>query len=438
MNFDRASFFRSFRALVNVVLPLSLFYVLHLSLLPMESPSLTFGYHFASDTCVSAGARYSVARLNAEVTTGKEGIELVESKDYVDEKTGVSGRYTKKVYHLESRVPGWVKLLAPASALKLDEESWDAFPSSKTVITNRFFGERFSLSIESRHFDMDKGERENALELPEDVLKKRVVQSLDIGVDQPTDKNEYKESEDPRLLDSKNFADKYKPLSDGWKDRADPYMCCYKVVTILFKIWGVQGKGENFLMDMEGQIFLKFHKEIFCWLDDWYGLSMEEVIAREAKFYGDMEDKLEVEEGQEAEDKKKKAKKGKKGAAAGAVGVEEVSASAPTSPLPSAHVKHEAATSSVQLIRSEPASPPSLHAHDEDNDEDNSAEAGESTKKAKKPKKAKKTAETTTEATGPDAEANEESSSATEPELTPREKKKRTKRTKPSEEVEVE
>ena len=253
-----------------------------------------------------------MARLNSEVTTNAEGIELVESKDYVDEKSGVPGRYTRKVYHLESRVPGWVKFLAPSSALKLDEESWDAFPNCKTVITNRFFGERFSLTIESAHFNDDKGDRENALELDEERLKKRVVQRWDIGADQPTDKKEYKESEDPRLFDSKNFADKYGPLTEGWQEKADPHMCCYKVVTILFKVFGAQTKGESFLMDMEGQIFLKFHKEIFCWLDDWYGLSLEEIVASETKFYDAMGDRLDVDEEGEEGEKKKKKKKDKK------------------------------------------------------------------------------------------------------------------------------
>lgn len=254
--------------------------------------------------------------MNSEVTTNAEGIELVESKDYVDEKTGAAGRYTRKVYHLESRVPGWVKLLAPSSALKLDEESWDAFPNCKTVITNRFFGERFSLTIESTHFNDDKGDQENALNLDEDQLKKRVVHRVDIGAEQPSDKNEYKESEDPRLFESKNFPEKYGPLTEGWQEKADPHMCCYKVVTILFKIWGVQGKGESFLMDMEGQIFLKFHKEIFCWLDDWYGLSIEEIVAKETQFYEDMGDRLGADDEEEGEngdgEKKKKKKKSKK------------------------------------------------------------------------------------------------------------------------------
>lgn len=367
-----------------------------------------------------------MARLNAEVTTGKEGIELVESRDYVDEKTGAPGRYTKKVYHLESRVPGWVKLLAPSSALKLDEESWDAFPCSKTVITNRFFGERFSLTIESRHFDMDKGERENALELSEEVLKKRVVSVLDIGADQPTDKNEYKESEDPRLMQSKNFPEKYGPLTEGWKDRADPYMCCYKVVTILFKIWGVQGKGENFLMDMEGQIFLKFHKEIFCWLDDWYGLSLSEIIEREAKFYGDMEDKLVVED--EANGEKKKKKKSKKDAGEETNGV----LSEPTSPTMSPHVSHAASSSNVHpdSVKSEPSSPPSHRARDTDDDDTNSTDAiddAEVVVAKRKKKKSKKSAEAGEESSAAPIAENTEESSATEPELTPREKKKKKK-----------
>lgn len=279
---------------------------------------------------------------------------MVESKDYVDEKTGVPGRYTKKVYHLESRVPGWVKLLAPSSALKLDEESWDAFPNCKTVITNRFFGERFSLTIESSHYDDDKGDRENALELDEDKLKKRVVHRVDIGAEQPTDKNEYKEGEDPRLFESKNFPEKYGPLTDGWQEKAEPHMCCYKVVTILFKIWGVQGKGESFLMDMEGQIFLKFHKEIFCWLDDWYGLSLDEIIAREKQFYDAMGDRLDVEEGEDGDKKKKKKKDKKDKKSDSAEASSSADASSSVTPEPEVYSTPRDASPSTDATPSEP------------------------------------------------------------------------------------
>lgn len=337
-----------------------------------------------------------MARINNEVTTGQEGIELLESRDYVDEKSGLPGRYTKKVYHLESRVPGWVKLLAPSSALKLDEESWDAFPSCKTVITNRFFGERFSLTIESKHFDMDKGEKENALELSEEQLAKRVVSMVDIGADQPTDKKEYKESEDPRIVESKKHSERFQPLTEGWKDRTETYMCCYKVVTVLFKIWGVQGKGESFLMDMESQIFLKFHKEIFCWLDDWFGLSMDEIIATEKNFYEAMSDRLDVPEGEEASSSKKKDKKKDK----------KVSASAPVSSAPSA-------TSSAAPT---PIASPGPYSHPDEPDTD---------KPRKRSKKAKETEDASSEP------ALDATSEASEEVVTPREKKskKKSKRT---------
>jgi hypothetical protein len=330
--------------------------------------------------------------LNHEVTTGAEGIELVESKDYIDEKSGRPGRYTKKVYHLESRVPGWVKVIAPSSALKLDEESWDAFPYSKTTITNRFFGERFSMTIESRHFDMDKGEQENALELPEDVLKKRVIHKMDIGAEQPTDKNEYKESEDPRLFKSGPFADKYQALTEGWQDRTETYMCCYKVVTVLFKIWGVQGKGESYLMDLETQIFLKFHKEIFCWLDDWYGLSLEDIIARETSFYEEMGDKLEVDEANgEGGKKQKKGKKSKKSsdeAEASSSGAASPAAEPrPTSPEPASDA---AASSSTDASESSSKTKKSKKKKDKDAETEGDSTSTELTESSETPAPTKK------------------------------------------------
>lgn len=339
------------------------------------------------------GARYSVARINNEVTTGAEGIELVESKEYVDEKTGLPGRYTKKVYHLESRVPGWVKLLAPSSALKLDEESWDAFPYCKTIITNRFFGERFSLTIESRHFDMDKGERENALELSEELLAKRVVSMVDIGADQPTDKNEYKESEDPRLVESKKHSERFKPLKEGWKEETETYMCCYKVVTILFKIWGVQGKGESFLMDMESQIFLKFHKEIFCWLDDWFGLSLDEIIATEKNFYDSMSDRLEAvdADGKPTKSKKKdkKSKKTSDSPSSSSASSSATSSAAPTpitSPIPGSSDSSEPSSRTSKRSKTTETDDVSSEATSETSESVESTPTTE--KKSKKSKKA--------------------------------------------------
>jgi len=72
-------------------------------------------------------------------------------------------------------LPGWIKAVLPSSALKLEEESYDCFPYSKTILTNPFLGGRFSFTIESFHVDNDDGKIDNALNLPPDVLQIRQV-----------------------------------------------------------------------------------------------------------------------------------------------------------------------------------------------------------------------------------------------------------------------
>jgi hypothetical protein len=218
--------------------------------------------------------RYCTARASKEATTGKDGVEVVESKPYTDEKTGAQGLYTYKVYHLEGYVPAWLRAIIPASALELHEKSWDRYPYCKTVLTNPFLGDKFHFEIESMHA-ADLGEQDNILGITDrKVLKKRKVVFLDIAKDTLPDKTKYKADEDPTKVGNK----KMPPLSDGWQKRANPKMCCYKLVTVRCKIWGLQNKMEDTLMATERDIFLKFHQEVFCWLNDWYGLSEEEIF----------------------------------------------------------------------------------------------------------------------------------------------------------------
>lgn len=46
----------------------------------------------------------------------------------------ISGQYTQKIYKLQSKVPWWVRKLAPEGSLELYEEAWNAYPYCKTVI----------------------------------------------------------------------------------------------------------------------------------------------------------------------------------------------------------------------------------------------------------------------------------------------------------------
>lgn len=103
-------------------------------------------------------------------------------------------------------------------------------------------GDKFVFIIESRHFN-DEGKQENVHNLTPDLLKKREVDFIDIAAEK-VDKKEYKKEEDPTLVKSEKA--ERGPLLEGWKEKK-PLMTCYKLVTVEFNQWGLQGKVENFL-----------------------------------------------------------------------------------------------------------------------------------------------------------------------------------------------
>lgn len=63
---------------------------------------------------------YATAQASKNTTGGGEGVEVVKNEPY--EKPNEKGQYTQKIYRLASRVPGWVRTIAPAGALDLYEE----------------------------------------------------------------------------------------------------------------------------------------------------------------------------------------------------------------------------------------------------------------------------------------------------------------------------
>lgn len=83
------------------------------------------------------GQLYCVAKSSSLETKGDSGVEVLANEPYHDDETGQDGQYTYKVYHLGSRLPGWIAALAPAGALKLEERAWNAFPYCKTELSVR-------------------------------------------------------------------------------------------------------------------------------------------------------------------------------------------------------------------------------------------------------------------------------------------------------------
>ncbi|KAK9510294.1 hypothetical protein O3M35_005111 [Rhynocoris fuscipes] len=110
-------------------------------------------------------------------------------------------------------------MLAPKGSLEIHEEAWNAYPYCRTVLTNpNYMKDKFVIIVETLHLP-DRGTANNVT----------------------------------------------------------PVMTCYKLVTVEFKWFGLQSRIENFIQKSERRLFTTFHRQLFCWMDRWYGLTMEDI-----------------------------------------------------------------------------------------------------------------------------------------------------------------
>ncbi|XP_009883519.1 PREDICTED: phosphatidylinositol transfer protein alpha isoform [Charadrius vociferus] len=223
------------------------------------------------------GQLYSVAEASKNETGGGEGVEVLVNEPY--ERDGERGQYTHKIYHLQSKVPTFVRMLAPEGALNIHEKAWNAYPYCRTVITNEYMKDDFLIKIETWH-KSDLGTQENVHKLEPDVWKNVEAIYIDIADRSQVLPKDYKAEEDPAKF--KSVKTGRGPLGPNWKKELGkqtdcPYMCAYKLVTVKFKWWGLQNKVENFIQKQEKRLFTNFHRQLFCWLDKWVDLTMEDI-----------------------------------------------------------------------------------------------------------------------------------------------------------------
>ncbi|CAB3364513.1 Hypothetical predicted protein [Cloeon dipterum] len=231
---------------------------------------------------------YSVAEASKNNTGGGEGIEVLRNEPFDNHPLlngqYSQGQYTYKIYHLASKVPKFIRLLAPKGSLEVHEEAWNAYPYCRTVITNPgYMKENFKIVIETMHCDDvgdqhnnpgymkenfyiiieslhlgDTGEQENVHQLPEDRLKQREVVHIDIAHD-PVQPSDYKADEDPTKFKSEKTG-RGPLVTKTWKNEVTPVMTCYKLVTAEFKWFGLQGRVESFIQKSERRLFTNFHR----------------------------------------------------------------------------------------------------------------------------------------------------------------------------------
>ncbi|KAM6959110.1 phosphatidylinositol transfer protein, alpha a [Aplochiton taeniatus] len=223
------------------------------------------------------GQLFAVAETSKNETGGGEGVEVLVNEPY--EKDGEKGQYTHKIYHLQSKVPNVVRLLAPAAALKIHEKAWNAYPYCRTTLTNEYMKDNFMIKIETWH-KPDMGDKDNVHGLDPETWKKTEVVYIDIADKSQVDSKDYKADEDPAIFKSQKTG--RGPLGPNWKTELPnsstcPHMCAYKLVTVKFKWFGLQNKIEGMIQKQEKRLFNNFHRQLFCAIDKWIGLTMEDI-----------------------------------------------------------------------------------------------------------------------------------------------------------------
>ncbi|XP_053645243.1 phosphatidylinositol transfer protein beta isoform isoform X3 [Cherax quadricarinatus] len=221
---------------------------------------------------------WAVAEASKRETGGGEGIEVITNEHFTDYPLMagryISGQYTYKIFHLKHKVPSFIRLLAPEGALEVHEKSWNAYPYSKTLYCNPYMKDDFLISVETVHA-ADRGNTENIHGLMRSKWREVEVVMVDIAND-PVSAADYHPDEDPTKYISKKTG--RGPLRDPyWWLQSEPVMTCYKLVSCEFRWFGIQARVERYIQDFERRIITNFHRQVFCWMDEWYGLTMEDI-----------------------------------------------------------------------------------------------------------------------------------------------------------------
>uniref|UniRef100_A0A9J8AGC0 Phosphatidylinositol transfer protein membrane associated 2 n=1 Tax=Cyprinus carpio carpio TaxID=630221 RepID=A0A9J8AGC0_CYPCA len=222
---------------------------------------------------------YMIQKKSREESEGEgSGVEILENRPYTDGPGG-SGQYTHKVYHIGQHIPSWFRSILPKAALRVEEESWNAYPYTRTRYTCPFV-EKFSIDIET-YYKPDTGCQNEVFNMSSAERRQRDIDPIDI-VNEFIAPHEYLVEEDPKLY--KSYKTQRGPLSDDWITEINnnpgkmPVMCAYKLCKVEFRYWGMQSKIERFIHDVGlRKVMVRAHRQAWCWQDEWYGLTMEDI-----------------------------------------------------------------------------------------------------------------------------------------------------------------
>lgn len=156
------------------------------------------------------------------------------------------------------------------------EQAWNGFPHHcLTVYESPFFGNSFHLSIESQYVQENRWQ-ENALRLKDEELASREVVVLNIASEKHL---RMTPDTDVRAFESKK-GDRPVLDEDGvWMRQGSPMVHCYKVCRLDISAKSLPGSRIESWGHKHGleASFLRYNRQVFCWMDSWLGLKINDV-----------------------------------------------------------------------------------------------------------------------------------------------------------------
>lgn len=264
------------------------------------------------------GQLYCIGKASFEETKkakGKEGVDIVENFAYETSHFKKNGgkenenenyksvenqnsqdlnsndikkyekRYTYKIFNMVNKMPEILqKWFSGSNKGKMHEACWNEFPFSKTVITNPdYMKDNFECIVETEHRDMDAGEIKNIHNINESDWSNTSVVHVHLDTKTTNEKAQSNyEIDNPFVKVSTKHPD-ILPLDKDWRNKIinsgqHRYMCIYKLVTVKFKWWGLQSIMEKVMLGEQEKMIRAFHRYILCEIDNWGGMTSEDLI----------------------------------------------------------------------------------------------------------------------------------------------------------------
>eukprot|EP00057_Strongylocentrotus_purpuratus_P012114 XP_011666588.1 PREDICTED: phosphatidylinositol transfer protein alpha isoform isoform X1 [Strongylocentrotus purpuratus] len=234
---------------------------------------------------IQIGLLYTLCKTSLAETGGGEGVEIVTNEPGTSD-TGEECQYYHKILHLASKVPSFIRLLAPKGALEVHSKAWNYHPKIHTEYSNPdYMKDAFLVDVQTIFKDNDKATEENVFDLDDEKKAKRETIELDI-VNDRVSPSDYSEDTDPTKVRLEKIS--RGPLTADWKDTETKFLTVYMFVEIKFKWWGLQTKVQSVIHRALTRFYGNFYRTLICSLDEWYGMTMENIRELEEKTKRDL------------------------------------------------------------------------------------------------------------------------------------------------------